>query len=224
MNGWVLLHKKIWDIDKFKTRNRAKVLLVWIWILTHCDEEGRVTFGIRQIAEDCGLSKSSTERALKCVVSVADVGHQTGHLFSTILVSNWKEYQRQAGHYVRPKRNVSETQVGHNKEERRKNKEVKEEYNISITQEKLDELQIKFPTKSVNQEYEKWRDYLLSTGKSYKDYEATFRNWLRNSKDTRTPPRINEPKPDLSEDGLKRNKKIIADLTAEIGATPWDTN
>ena len=38
----------------------------------------------------------------------------------------------------------------------------------------------KFPNKNVEFEFAKWNDYMLSKGKTYRDYSAAFRNWLRN--------------------------------------------
>ena len=37
-----------------------------------------------------------------------------------------------------------------------------------------------FINKDVSLEFDKWNDYMLSTGKTYKNYSAAFRNWLRN--------------------------------------------
>ena len=66
--------------------------------------------------------------------------------------------------------------------------------NKELDTEQLKKLQIQFPTKSVIQEYEKCKDFIASSGKTYKDYEAMFRNWLRRSADTRIPP---PPKNDI---------------------------
>ena len=41
-----------------------------------------------------------------------------------------------------------------------------------------------FINKDVGLEFDKWNDYMLSNGKTYKNYSAAFRNWLRNDFDT----------------------------------------
>jgi len=41
-----------------------------------------------------------------------------------------------------------------------------------------------FINKDVYSEFDKWNDYMLSTGKTYKNYAAAFRNWLRNDFNT----------------------------------------
>jgi len=50
----------------------------------------------------------------------------------------------------------------------------------------LVELQKLFPSKDVKVEFEKWTDYMLSRGKTYKNYSAAFRNWLRNEQFDKT--------------------------------------
>lgn len=41
-----------------------------------------------------------------------------------------------------------------------------------------------FVNKDVSLEFDKWNDYMLSNGKTYKNYSAAFRNWLRNDFNT----------------------------------------
>lgn len=44
----------------------------------------------------------------------------------------------------------------------------------------LKEIQMANKSKNVSQEYEKWTDWMLAHGKTYKNYKAAFRNWLKN--------------------------------------------
>ena len=99
--------------------------------------------------------------------------------FSTILISNWSEYQDTENTAANNQRTTNEQPA--NTLTRSKNKEVKNNISIDI----LAELQKEFPTKSVNDEYEKCQDWIKANGKTYKDYKAMFRNWLRRSPDTR---------------------------------------
>lgn len=39
-----------------------------------------------------------------------------------------------------------------------------------------------FPGKNVKKEFDDWTDYMLSAGKTYKNYNATFRRWLRETR------------------------------------------
>tara|TARA_R100001230_G_C5656931_1_gene161755 strand:- start:29 stop:748 length:720 start_codon:yes stop_codon:yes gene_type:complete len=45
----------------------------------------------------------------------------------------------------------------------------------------LNELQSLHSNVDVKKEFDKFKDYLLSKGRTYRDYKAAFRNWLRNS-------------------------------------------
>lgn len=93
--------------------------------------------------------------------------------------------------------------------------------NLVLSTVELQELQEKFPTKSVDQEYEKAQNYLAYTTKKYKDAKRFFNNWLHNSKDTKTPPKPAH-RNELPEAKREENLKIIKGLTAKIGRTPWD--
>ena len=57
---------------------------------------------------------------------------------------------------------------------------VKDKKKDQIKKINLLELKEKFPNKDVELEFAKWNDYMLSKGKTYRNYEAAFRNWLRN--------------------------------------------
>jgi hypothetical protein len=119
-----------------------------------------------------------------------------GQGYTSVKIANWNKYQSNSNKSV-----TSEEQVSNTKQELRiKNRE--QEY---ITTQELNELQNQFKTKSVFKEYESMKDYISATGKSYKDYKAMFRNWLRRSKDTRIPPRVFVP-PNISEDSEGLNK------------------
>ena len=64
-----------------------------------------------------------------------------------------------------------------------KNKETKRNQLLDI-KDNLKEYKEIFINKDVGLEFDKWNDYMLSKGKTYKNYSAAFRNWLRNDFDT----------------------------------------
>ena len=59
-----------------------------------------------------------------------------------------------------------------------KEKENKEKQ-IKKIESELDVLKSEFPQIDVENEFMKWQDWMLSKGKTYKNYRAAFRNWLR---------------------------------------------
>lgn len=94
MNGWILLHKKIWDNPLF--RKHPYALSVWIWLLTHADENGVVTCGRNQIAKETGVNASTVQywlvRFLHESYQLAII--KTNNRFSEYQICKWAEYQR----------------------------------------------------------------------------------------------------------------------------------
>ena len=64
---------------------------------------------------------------------------------------------------------------------KRKVKDTKRNQLLDI-KDNLKEYKEIFINKDVYLEFDKWNDYMLSNGKTYKNYSAAFRNWLRNDK------------------------------------------
>lgn len=125
MKGWILLHKKIWDNPRFYKNFRAVV--VWLWLLTHCNDEGVVTCGRHQIAKDCGISDSTVYRLLKNF-SKDYLGNdpilniKPNNRFSVVYILKWKELQRKLNSDLNNHRTTTEQPTNTNKEERIKNK------------------------------------------------------------------------------------------------------
>lgn len=92
--GWVLLHKKIWDNPLFNGNPYA--VAVWLWLITHCNEEGIVTCGRQQIARDTGVKPATvrywTTRFLQQNYQLATL--QTTNKFTQFRICNWHEYQK----------------------------------------------------------------------------------------------------------------------------------
>jgi hypothetical protein len=111
------------------------------------------------------------------------------------------------------------------KKESSKEKRVSREN--AFSPEAIEALKVVFPSKDVKAEVEKAADYLEATGKSYQNYTAYLRNWLRNSRDIRkpvpadaeirrkaqTPPEEFVPK---TEEEIARRSEIIAKKRAEF--------
>jgi hypothetical protein len=134
--------------------------------------------------------------------------------YTEFKVTNWWKYQGEGSvgkNEVKTKSKPSNTLI------RIKNKELKNNTLESIN---LSEMQEKFPTKDVKTEFDKARDWIKSSGKRKKDYHAFFRNWLRNSKDARIPPReMWKPPADVivNEEGLERIREIKKIIGNKIG-------
>ncbi len=93
MNGWVSVHRKIWENDLLVGNPFA--IAVWIWILTHADEEGNVKCGRSQIAKDTGVKAETvrywTTRFLQQNYQLTTI--KTTNKFSVFHICKWDEYQ-----------------------------------------------------------------------------------------------------------------------------------
>ena len=91
----------------------------------------------------------------------------------------------------RESRNAAQGKVGVNltleyrdksKEKRDKSKDIKHKYgeytNVLLTDEEMEKLKVEFPS-DYQQRIERVSEYCASTGKSYKNYLATIRNWAK---------------------------------------------
>lgn len=127
MQGWILLHKKIWENPRFYKNYKATT--IWLWLLTHCNDKGIVTCGRQQIAEDCGVSESCVYRTLKnfskfYLNNDPILNIKPNNRFSTIHILKWSEMQRKVNTSMNNDRTTSEQPVNTNKEERIKKKNI----------------------------------------------------------------------------------------------------
>ena len=163
MNGWILLHKKIWDNKLFNGNYRA--IAVWVWLLTHCNEKGEVTCGRNQISGDTGVKAGTVRYWLKKFLQekhqLATI--ETTNKFSTFLILNWVEYQRKNTNAS--VRNIPATsrQTTTNKEIKNKEKEITHSENFLKLQTYLekDEKQIHSPEAFLNSLVSKYGEKLV---------------------------------------------------------------
>lgn len=174
MNGWVLLHKKIWASKNFRFKNKSKMILVWIWLLTHCDENGDVTAGRNQIATDVGISSSSVQRvidnmrSLSVSEAIIKANNKANKPYTDFHICNWSKYQRKADKQPTANRLATDHQPITNKEVKNK-----EEYVPNFL-----ELESEFPNIDVEWEWKKCQNYFSAKGRIVKNWESTFSNWL----------------------------------------------
>lgn len=127
MNGWVLLHKKIWENQRFYRKPSA--LSVWLWLLTHTNSKGIVLCGTKQIGEDLHLSRSTVRDILaRFSEKYADdepiIATKSTNKFSIITILNWSRYQKPYDSKSANDTTTTRQPLATNKEERIKNKEV----------------------------------------------------------------------------------------------------
>jgi len=211
MNGWILLHKKIWENELLKGNPYA--LSVWVWLLTHCDTNGIVTCGRHQIAKETGVKAETvrywTTRFLQQNYQLTTI--KTTNKFSTFQICNWQQYQKKTTNTTTPTLQQNYQPTTTNKQVNNKEKEEERESlytHLKITKEEYNHLKELFPLKDVKGECDKANDWLPNSTKRYKDFPAFMRNWLRKVPDTKHKPNIFVPPVPINKDGLSKFKSM----------------
>ena len=163
--------------------------LFWVYLLTDCDHAGIWDVDVDRAAFQLNL-KITEEKILntfhkKIVPFKRDkwfvpkfIEYQYGELSENIrphlsVIKILSKYGLYKG-YINPLNEAKDK----NKKQDKKQEQLKD------IKENLSKLKKYFPNKNVETEYDKWVDYMLSKGKTYKSYSAAFRNWLRNDQFT----------------------------------------
>ena len=169
--------------------------LFWIYLLTDCDHAGiwdvdveRASFQIGVQLDESTILKTFNRK----IVPFKDgkwfvpkfVDYQYGELNEKVnahksVIKLLTKYGLYVDNQLLP--NSSATVKVNNLTVKDKDKDKdKDKKKEQIKKINLSELKEKFPNKNVEFEFAKWNDYMLSKGKTYRDYSAAFRNWLRN--------------------------------------------
>lgn len=123
MNGWILLHKKVWDSV---AGSSPSALAVWVWLLTHCDENGVVRCGRNQIAKDTKVKAETvrywTTRFLRENYQLTTI--KTTNKYTEYRICNWDLYQRKTTNGTTRTLPKNYQQTTTNKEIKNKEKEI----------------------------------------------------------------------------------------------------
>lgn len=195
-----------WNRNWFMDLSKDDKLL-WLYILDTCDPNGMfdpnwklINFMLETSYDDIpeALSKQIVSTNHPRKVFVGDfVKFQYGDLKSTSNLHKkihivLKEYGidvpiDEGSVTPKPESNINNNNKINNKSNGKvkeksiaKKKEPKEDTSLdSIDKEFLKELQMKNLDVDVEEEFQKFKDYLSANGKKYKDYKAGFRNWVK---------------------------------------------
>ena len=109
--------------------------------------------------------------------------------------NNTKEYIRE----LPPSKKTKATPIRH---------KYGEYKNVLLTDEQMDKLKTEFPN-DYKERIDRLSEYCASTGKTYKNYLATIRNWARNVRREKLPDWVDKP---------QKEQKIDPEKKAEIDA------
>ena len=188
--------KRFTDTGKWKKKwireLDPKYKLFWFYLLDNCDHAGVFDADIASASFHIGLKYSEKEILdtfnRKIIILKKDkwfipkfVEYQYGELNENnrahlSVIKILKKYK-----LLGASKGLNKVLNGDKDQDKDK---VKDKKNDQIKKINLSELKDQFPNKNVELEFAKWNDYMLSKGKTYKNYSAAFRNWLRNNQFT----------------------------------------
>lgn len=189
--GWVAIYRKVdegryWLKEKF-TKGQAWVDL--IMLANHKEDEtyvrginlkmerGQLFWSQEALSKRWRWSKDKVQNYLKDLEKHEEISYKVVNKIGVITVLNYNNYQDfspqtslqtslQKTYKTALNNNVNNVKNENNKEiEISRLEEIAKKYNVSI--------------KSVEDTYEELTLYCKSSGKTYKDYEATLMNWIR---------------------------------------------
>ena len=168
-----------------------KYKLFWFYLLDNCDHAGVFDADIESASFHIGLEY--TEKEVLEVFNRKIVPFKTDKWF----IPKFVEYQygelneNNRAHLsvinilnkynlLDPNKTLARPLKGVKEQVKVKDKSKGKSSQLESIKNNLEELQSEFPTVNVKIEYDKFVDYLAANGKTYKNYNAGFKNWLRN--------------------------------------------
>jgi hypothetical protein len=181
INGWVKLHRKIEDWCWFGDPNTFLVFIHLLLMANVQDKKwrsiivkrGSFITSLSGLSERIGISVQQIRTSLDKLISTHEVTKSSTSTYTVISINNYDQYQKVT-------RSATNEQQTSNKPVTT-TKEYKNIRSKEIESSKLEEIAVKYKVsiKSVNETYEELTLYCKSSGKTYKDYEATLMNWIR---------------------------------------------
>ena len=174
-NGWIKLHRKLLD-NEFLMKD-GTAYRVFIYLLLRADvETGKQSFGRYQISNHLDINPNTIYSALKRLENTKMITQSGKNKYTEFSIVNWGKYQGASTQSIKNKTKTKQKQINTLQEVRIKNKE------LYITTRGLEKFKKLFPDADIQLEFEKAKDYLLMKNKHFTNYEAFFRNWIRNSR------------------------------------------
>lgn len=197
--GFIALHRKLLDNAICAKPN---YLAVWIYILLRANykekdiiwnnkkvtlKRGQFIGSISKIAKHFNLSTGTVSYILDYFISERMLERSSTFKFTLFTVLNYDVYQkveRFSESKLKANRKQIETDNKDNKDNNINKKTKKSSVKILENKKTIQDLKKKFKNIDVDLELEKMKDWLKSNGKTYKDYKAFARNWLRRNQES----------------------------------------
>ena len=146
---------------------------------------GSMVTSTSRLAIETGLTEKQVRGALMKLEKTGEITTKKTNKYTQICVCKWDEYQGESEEKGTPEVTPEGNQRATSKEYKEYKNTRKKEYiylgeykNVKFTPEELDKLKQEFPF-DYAERIERVSAYCASTGRSYKNYLATIRNWSR---------------------------------------------
>lgn len=206
MAGWIKLHRSILEKGWIKKPEYVQLWVVLLLLASHDDREyfwngktiilksGQLITGRKALSRKTGIDENKIERILKCFKSEQQIEQQTTSTSRLISILNWNKFQQFEHPFeqrTNNERTTSEQRVNTNKELKKGNNDNNEKnglVNKFTPPELLETIGYFFEKESTKDDAEKFHDHYTSNGwlvsgkAKMKDWQASARNWIKNSK------------------------------------------
>ena len=206
--SFIKLDRKIIDWEWFSDSNMVKL---WVYLLVNAKYEdtniqgrlikrGQLITGRKKLSKELCLSEQQIRTCIKRLISTNEITTEATNKDTLITIVNYDKYQSSADENnqqinqpsnqqatnEQPTNNQQSTTYKEIKNIRNKEiKNIKHKYgqyqNVLLSDEELEKVKTEFPF-DYKERIERVSSYCASTGRSYKNYLATIRNWARNEK------------------------------------------
>jgi len=200
-SGWIKLHR---DIKHHWVFQRDDYLKAWLFLIlraNHKDNKtlfsdvlpeiieikrGDVVSSLQKLGYELKWSPSKVRRFLKKLQKDNMITIHNEKRWTHLSINNYDTYQDVRHGDETPatrERIIGENNIRMNKNEKNEKKSLSKEEQLNKIKDNIKELKKKFPNVNVQFEFDKMSDWLLSSGKRYKNYNAFFNNWLRKAQE-----------------------------------------
>ena len=201
MSGWIKLHRSIQDHWIFKKVDYFKA---WILLLIKANHKEYTTMFLDQLVHinrgetilsyskfglELGWSSSKVRRFLKLLEKDKMIVIYPENKWTHLSILNYETYQYNGigdDTLATQTRNDGENNIRMIKKNKNEKKTLSKKEQLDLIKKDIKNYKEKFPNVDVDLEYARMCDWLLSSGKLYKNYKAFFNNWLRKA-DTDNP-------------------------------------
>lgn len=185
-NGWILLHKSLFDWEWWDDHNTTRVFITCLLMANWKDKQwkgitikrGSFVTSLQSLSKKTGVSIMSVRTSLSRLKSTHELTSKTNNKYTVISINKYDEYQ--PANTPANKRLTNKQQTTNNNLKNNKRNIKKREID-TLSQSDLETIAIDYqvPISFVISKLDDLKNYCASNGKTYRDYRAALRNWVK---------------------------------------------